>query len=223
MTSRSGYFFSTIGRKQIMALAGLGLCLFVLGHVLGNFLMFVSPEAYNMYGHKLTSNPLIYAAEIGLVVFLLAHVVAALILTIRNKGAREVSYAKSGTGDKKTSLTTKTMWWQGVVVLVFIVLHLITFKYGTVYMTEINGEPVRDLFRLVVEVFQSPVYVLWYVAAVALLGFHLTHGFQSSIQTLGFNHPLHTPKVKKISLIYGLLVSLGFIAQPLYMFFIYQG
>ena len=222
MTSRSGYFTSTIGRKQIMALAGLGMCLFVLGHVLGNFLMFVGPDAYNMYGHALTSNPLIYVAEAGLVAILLAHVAGAVVLTLRNKGARETAYAKAGTGDKKTSMTTKTMWCQGVVVLVFIVLHLITFKYGTVYNTVVDGEEIRDLFRLVVEVFQSPAYVAWYVGAVALLGFHLTHGFQSSLQTLGLNHPQHTPKVKAISLVYGLLISLGFIAQPLYMFFIYE-
>jgi succinate dehydrogenase / fumarate reductase cytochrome b subunit len=206
-----------------MALAGLGMCLFVLGHVLGNFLMFVSPEAYNMYGHKLTSNPLIYVAEVGLIGILVAHVVGALILTIRNKTARDTAYAKPGTGDKKTSMTTKTMWWQGVVVLVFIVLHLITFKFGTVYNTTVNGEEVRDLFRLLVEVFQSPVYVIWYVAAVALLGFHLMHGFQSSLQTLGVNHPQFTPKIKIVSLVYGAVVSLGFIAQPLYMFFIYKG
>ena len=84
MTIRTAYAFSTIGRKQIMAVAGLGLCLFVLGHVLGNFLMFVGPDAYNLYGHKLTSNPLIYVAEAGLVAILLAHVVSGIILTLRN-------------------------------------------------------------------------------------------------------------------------------------------
>ena len=73
------------------------MCLFVLGHVLGNFLMFVSADAYNLYGHALTSNPLIYVAEVGLVSILVAHVVAAVVLTIRNKGARETAYAKPGT------------------------------------------------------------------------------------------------------------------------------
>ena len=110
-----------------------------------------------------------------------------------------------------------------MVILVFIVLHLITFKYGEVYTTVVAGEEIRDLFRLVREVFQSPIYVGWYVFAVALLGFHLTHGFQSSLQTLGANHPKYTPGIKKVSLVYGLVISLGFIAQPVYMFFFYKG
>lgn len=223
MTSRIAYLPSTIGRKQIMALAGLALCGFVLTHVLGNFLLFVGPEAYNTYSHKLTSNPLIYVAEAGLVAFFLAHIFLALFLTIRNKMARAQGYADSGTGDKKTSMTTKSLWWQGLVVFAFVALHIWTFKYGTYYEVQYDGVVMRDIFKLVVEVFQSPIYVAWYVFSVSLLGFHLSHGLSSSLQTLGINHPHYTPKIKLISLAYGAFVGLGFAAQPLYMMFVFKG
>lgn len=216
------FFSSTIGRKQTMAVAGLGLCLFVLGHVLGNFLMFIGPEAYNLYGHKLTSNPLIYVAEVGLIALILMHILQGAAVTIKNRLARPQGYAVSPQGDKSTSYTQKTMMWQGTVILVFIVLHLITFKFGEIYTVVYDGQEVRDLFRLVYEVFQSPIYVFWYVVAVLILGFHLSHGFYSSLQTLGLHHPKYSPRLKCLSVLYGIVVGLGFAAQPIFMMFIYK-
>lgn len=223
MTAALAYFSSTIGRKQLTAVAGIGLCLFVLSHVIGNCLLFVSPEAYNLYSHALISNPLIYVAEIGLVAIFVLHSIVGVMVSIRNRQAREVGYSVAASGPKRTSLTSKTLAWQGVVLFLFVILHLLTFKFGTVYMTSYDGVEVRDLFRLVVEVFQSPVYVVGYVASVTILAFHLAHGLGSSFQTLGLNHPKFNPAIRKISVVYGLLIGLGFAAQPLYMFFIYKG
>jgi succinate dehydrogenase / fumarate reductase, cytochrome b subunit len=223
MTTTIGYFRSTIGRKQLMALAGLGLCLFVLSHTLGNFLLFVGPEAYNLYAHKLTSNPLIYLAEAGLVAIFLLHAYEGVLLSRKNKLARPQAYAVSASGKKGTSLIQKTMVWQGVVILVFVVMHIMTFKYGEYYEVTYGTETIRDLFKLVHEVFQHPVYVAWYVVAVLMLAFHLSHGFYSSLQTLGLHHPTYTPKIKCASLLYGIIIGAGFAAQPLYMMFIYQG
>lgn len=223
MTTAAGFFRSTIGRKQLMALAGLGLCLFVLTHVIGNFLLFVGPEAYNQYAHKLTSNPLIYLAEAGLVAIFLLHAYEGLVVSWKNYKARPQGYAKLATGKKRTTWTQRTMAWQGVVILVFVVLHILTFKYGTHYDVTYGNETIRDLFRLVVEVFQSPFYVGFYVLAVVILGYHLSHGFYSSLQTLGVNHPEYTPKFQCASVIYGVFIGLGFAIQPLYMMFIYKG
>jgi succinate dehydrogenase / fumarate reductase, cytochrome b subunit len=220
MVSRESFFSSTIGRKQVMAAAGLGLCLFVLGHVSGNFLLFVGPEAYNQYGHKLTSNPLIYVVEAGLIGIFLFHAVAGLLVTIRNRSARVGSYAKPGTGDKKTGLNTKTLWWQGVVILGFVVLHLLTFKFGTHYEVTYGAETIRDLYKLVYEVFQSPVYVVGYVICVLILAIHLSHGLKSSLQTLGFHHERYEKTLRCVSSVYGWFVGLGFAAQPVYMMFI---
>ena len=217
------YLNSTIGRKQIMAIAGIGLCLFVLSHAIGNLLLFIGPEAYNKYGHALTSNPLIYVAELGLITIFLLHIVQGIVLTARNRASRTQAYAVQAGGEKSTSLTTRTMIVQGMVILIFVVLHLVTFKFGPNYDVTYEGVVMRDLFRLVVEVFQDPIYVVWYFVSVALLGYHLGHGFYSALQTLGLNHPNYMPKVKAGSVFYGLLVFGLFAAQPIYMFAFYKG
>lgn len=220
---RTPYLFSTIGRKQIMALSGIALCLFVLTHAAGNMFIFSGPEAYNKYSHMIITNPLLYVAEAGLVAIFLGHIVSGVILTLRNFGARQKGYAKLPSGDKAASAASRTMWIQGVVLLGFVVLHLITFKYGPHYTTQVNGESARDLFRLVFEVFQSGFYVAWYVVALLMLCFHLSHGLYSSLQTLGFHHPRFTPKLKCVSIIYGLVVAGAFISQPIYLHFFYIG
>lgn len=214
---------STIGSKSLVGVTGLGLSLFVLAHMAGNLLMFVSPKAYNLYGHALVTNPLIYAAEAGLILIFAIHVVKALLLTWQNHVSRPQKYAVTGSGDKATSIVTKTMWMQGLVILVFVILHLNTFKFGQVYEIEYDGLVVRDLHRLVVEVFQQPGYVVGYIIALFALGLHLCHGVGSAFQTLGINHPKYTPMIKKISLGYGLVVAGGFISQPLYVFLVYKG
>ncbi len=223
MSRFGSYLFSTVGRKQSMAVAGLGLCGFVLTHAAGNMLLFKSAEAYNRYSHALVTNPLIYVAEAGLLGLFLLHIVFGIALTIRNRMARPTPYAMHAEGAKETSRTTRLMAVQGVVVLLFVVLHLITFKFGTYYDVTYENIQMRDIFRLVHEVFQNQLYVWWYVVAVTLLCFHVSHGFQSSLQTLGMNHPQYTPAIKKISLLYAVAVTLMFISQPVYMLFIFKG
>lgn len=221
--NKAAYFCSSIGRKQIMAVAGLLLCGFVLTHAAGNMLILVGPEAYNKYSHAIISNPFLYVAEAGLVVFFLAHIFAGIAVTIKNFCARPKGYAVSASGEKKTSLTSKSMWIQGLIILGFLIYHLMTFKYGPHYETQVNGAAARDLFKLVNEVFQDPIHVAWYIVALLILCFHLSHGFYSSLQTLGMNHPKYTPKIKCISVLYGVVVSFAFISQPVYIYFFYQG
>lgn len=212
------YFSSTVGRKQIVGICGLGLSLFILTHMLGNLLVFLGPQAYNEYGHALTSNKLIYIAEAGLLALIFGHIIYAVILTIRNRKARPQKYAVTPAGEKKTNFAAKTMAYQGVVILVFIVHHLITFKFGDEYEVEYGGVVVRDLYRLMAEVFSQPLYVVWYIFALIILWTHVGHGFSSSFKSLGFNHPKYTPKIDKAGCAYAAIVCLGFIAQPLYMF-----
>ena len=216
------YISSTIGRKQSLGVAGLGLTLFVLVHMLGNLLIFKSPQAYNEYGHALTSNPLIYLAEAGLIAIFLLHVVHAIILKFVNKSAREQSYAAALNGEKGISFASKTMIHTGMVILIFVILHLITFKFGNYYSASYNGKEIRDLHRLVIEVFQSPVYVVWYLFSLLALGIHLSHGIASAFKTLGFNHPRYNPGIEKFGLGLGWFIALGFISQPVYVFFIYS-
>ena len=209
---------STIGRKQLVGVAGLLLAGFVLTHMLGNMLLFVGPQAYNEYSHKLTSNPLIYVAEAGLVLFFFAHAFVALALQLRNWASRDTRYAVIPNGEKRTSMVKRSLWFQGIVIFVFAVLHLLTFKFGTLYSVNYGEGDIRDIHRLVLEVFQSPGYVVWYIISLILLGLHLGPGVASSFQTLGFNHPKYTPKIKAGSIAFAWLVTIGFIIQPIYVY-----
>ncbi|MCM2323638.1 MAG: succinate dehydrogenase cytochrome b subunit [Oligoflexia bacterium] len=222
MTSTSRLFTSSIGKKYLMGITGLCWSLFVLMHMLANILIFVSPRAYNAYSHILINNPLIYLAEAGLVLLLLTHVYTSLKLTIENRLARGERAFLTTSGDKGVAFASKTMAAQGALILAFTILHIATFKYGTYYEATYDGVVMRDLHRLVLEVFQIPAYVGWYLLSLVILGFHLSHGFQSSFQSLGFHHPRHTPALRKFSLVYGVLIAIGFISQPVYVYFFHR-
>jgi succinate dehydrogenase / fumarate reductase cytochrome b subunit len=215
-----GFLRSTIGKKYLMGLAGLVWTGFVLAHMAGNLLIFVSPDAYNAYGHALTSGNIIYLAEAVLVLALITHVGLAVSLTRQNRAARPNAYAARAKGEKSVTLASRTMGIQGSLVLAFIILHIATFKYGTHYDTVVNGVVIRDLYRLMVEVFQQPGYVVWYLVALIVLGFHLSHGVGSVFQSFGWMSGRHQATLKKISYLYATIVALGFISQPVYIFLI---
>ena len=151
----------------------------------------------------------------------LTHMGLAMSLTIDNKDSKGQTYAVSASGDKGTSFVQKSMIHQGMILLIFVVWHLITFKFGPYYeYTSLEtGEVIRDLHKLLIEVFQSPLYVLGYMFCLLVLGLHLSHGVSSAIRTLGFNHPKYDPKVRMIGLGYAVLVMLGFMTQPIYVYF----
>ncbi|MCB9092063.1 MAG: succinate dehydrogenase cytochrome b subunit [Halobacteriovoraceae bacterium] len=204
------FFSSSIGKKQVMALTGLALCGFLVSHLLGNCLLLLGPDTFNLYAHKLTSNNLIYVAEGALVLIFLSHVFMAIRLTIENKKARPERYhAKKKTG-RGATFASSTMPFSGLILLAFIILHLMNFKYGTHYETFVDGAQIRDLYKTVIEYFSNPLYVAWYVFAMIVMGFHVSHGFQSSFQSLGLNHPKYTPKIKLLSLVFAVVVSGGF-------------
>jgi succinate dehydrogenase / fumarate reductase, cytochrome b subunit len=212
------YLSSSIGRKYIMAITGLIWSGFVAAHMAGNMLIFVGAEAYNKYGHAIVNNPFIYVAEAALVITILGHAFNGVSLWLRNQNTKPQKYAVTPKGVKGASLASKTMVYSGSITLVFIILHLITFKYGPVYQVDYGNGPIRDLHRLMVEVFQTPAYVAWYLACLVLVGLHLYHGFSSSFQTLGINHPRYNTAIKKLGMAYGVIVAAGFISQPLYVF-----
>lgn len=203
-----------------MGLAGAGWTLFVLGHMAGNMLIFAGPEAFNRYGHAIVSNKLLlYGTEAFLIVCLVTHVGLGILLTLQNKKAKPQKYAATPVSDKKSSFASKTMALQGSIILIFIITHLNTFKYGEEHWVEYGGETMRDLHRLVIEVFSQPTYLAWYLVCLFLLGFHLSHGASSVFQSLGANHPKYTPVIKKAGFAYALIVAAGFMSQPIYVFF----
>ncbi len=214
------YLTSTIGKKLLIGLAGLGLSLFVLVHMAGNLFLFVGQEAFNRYAHALTSNPLIYVAEVGLGSIFLVHVVLALLLTLYNRASKGSRYARSA---KRTSasFSSKTLHYQGIVIFAFLCFHLRTLKFGPEYEITHNGILMRDIFQVVVDSFQNPLIVGAYVITVLMLCLHLSHGLASSLQTLGLNGEKYDGKVKLIGHAYAFLVTLGFISQPIFVYFYY--
>ncbi len=220
MSTLALYVRSSIGRKWIVAVTGLLLSAFVFGHMAGNMLIFVSTDAYNLYGHAMVNNPLYKAGIIpwGLVATFLAHVIFTLMLVRENMGAREQAYAVSPK-HKKARFASKWMAQTGSIVLVFFITHLMTFKYGTLYTTTIDGLEVRDLARLMIEVFSNPMYVAWYLVSLVLLGYHLSHGFSSMFKTVGLSNPRYLKAFDIAGYVYAVVVAGGFISQPIYVWF----
>jgi succinate dehydrogenase / fumarate reductase, cytochrome b subunit len=213
------YLGASIVKKQLMGLTGLLLCGFLVGHLAGNLLIFVGPEAFNTYGHLLITNPLIYVAEAGLGALFLAHIGMALRLIVENHKARPVKYYMKQPTGRGATFASSTMPYTGVLTLVFLVLHILQFKFGPHYTIVHSGVEMRDLYRLVVEFYQSPVAVLWYVVCMISLGIHVKHGFWSAFQSLGFHHTNYTELLQKISIVFALVVAGGFASLPIFCYF----
>jgi succinate dehydrogenase / fumarate reductase cytochrome b subunit len=209
-----------------MALTGLFLVGFLVGHLIGNLQLFLdNPEPFNRYAHMLISmGPLLIVIELVLIAIFLVHMVSAISVTWANwksRPNRYHTYKSAGATSKKT-FSSSTMIWTGVVLLVFLVVHIYTLKYGPGmaegYTTTIDGEEVRDLYRLVIDEFQKPWYTLFYVVCMFLLGFHLRHGFWSAFQSLGVHHPKWTPHVYTLGLLVAVILGVGFIGIAVWIF-----
>jgi succinate dehydrogenase / fumarate reductase cytochrome b subunit len=210
-------FSSSIGSKLLIALTGVGLVLFLVAHLSGNLLFIVGPDAFNQYSHTLISNPLVYAAEAGLVAIFLLHVYKTVRLYTGAKHARPAAYARkewAGGRSRKTWAST-TMIFTGLITFAFLVLHLRKFKFGTWYETP---EGIRDLYRLQVEIFSDPAYVAFYMLSMVVIGFHLWHGVPSMAQSLGLDHPRVSPRIIWIGRAVAVLLAAGFFVLPIYTF-----
>lgn len=212
------FFWLSLVQKYLMGITGLGLALFVLLHMLGNLLIFAGAKAYNLYAHKLQTG-FLFILEAGLLALFLLHIFLALCLSLKNQKARGGEYVFRARGEKATSLWQKSLLAQGAVILVFVILHLITFKFGAHYEVRYEEKTVRDIFRLVEESFQNPITVIWYVLALLVLSVHLFYGLSSSFKSLGLDHPRFTPYIEKAGGAYALCVTAGYISLPLYLFF----
>jgi succinate dehydrogenase / fumarate reductase, cytochrome b subunit len=208
---------SSIGSKLLIALTGLGLFIFLVGHLAGNLLFIVGPAAFNEYSHKLITNPLVYLAEAGLIVIFLLHIYKTVRLYTGAKTARPVGYARKewARGPSRKSWSSTTMIFTGLITFGFVILHLRAFKFGAWYQGE-GG--MRDLYRLQLEIFSNPAYVAFYCVAMVTIGFHLWHGISSAAQSLGVDHPKYTPRILWLGRILTVLIAGGFFILPIYTF-----
>jgi succinate dehydrogenase / fumarate reductase cytochrome b subunit len=209
---------SSITTKLIIGATGVLLFAYLILHVIGNALIFFGPDLFNSYAHMLISNPLVVPIEIGLVVVFLIHLVKAVTMTFQNQAARPAKYAKKALagGTSQKSLASSTMIISGLALLIFIPIHVRMFKYGPEYAY--RASDVRDLYRLEVENFTSPLAVGLYVLAMVVVGMHLWHGVASSFQSLGMSGPRFTPFVRKLGKISAVVIAGGFIVIAVWVF-----
>ena len=205
------FWRSTIGKKVVMAVTGLILVGFVVGHMIGNLQMFQGAEKMNAYAHFLKSlGGLLWLARLGLLVAVVLHIVAAFQLSRLRLAARPVGYRK-GSQNQVSTLASRTIRWGGVFLLVFIVLHILHFTTLDLF----EGYSTTDVYGNVVAGFSKWWVSLIYVAAMAFLGLHLYHGVWSSVRTLGAARPSANPLKRRAALLLAVVVWAGFTAIPL--------
>ena len=211
------FYRSPIGRKLISGATGLALAGFVLVHMVGNLLLFLGHDAYNAYAEHLASwGILLYAVEGLLVGIALLHIAVGISVFLGRLRARPEGYSEyQSVGENSyQSFSSRTMIFTGAVLAVFLGLHLWTFKFGPYYPTDLKGQTVRDLARLVVEIFHKLPYVLGYSAVLLGLGFHLRHGVWSAVQSLGALHSGIRPVAYSLSALLAVAIALGFVVLP---------
>ena len=209
-------FSTSVGSKILIGLTGLTLVGFLIFHLAGNLLVFFGPESYNEHAQALISNPLIIPAEIGLAALFLLHVYKTIVNFASNRAARPERYRmkKWAGGASRKSVGSTTMIASGLVTFVFVGLHLKTFKYGAHYQV-VNQPAVRDLYRLLIEVFHRPGYVAFYVASMIVIGLHLRHGISSAFQSIGLMPAGWTRGLLIGGLTLALLIAGGFLIIPI--------
>jgi succinate dehydrogenase / fumarate reductase, cytochrome b subunit len=210
---------SPIGKKLLTGITGLALVIFVGVHLLGNLTLFFSAPAYNQLAHLIESLwPITYLVEFGLLAIALIHIAMGLNIYLGKREARPIDYAAyvSAGEPSRQSLSSRSMIVSGLVLGIFLAVHLATFKFGRYYALPDAGSPQRDLARLVFETFHKPGYTAGYTVVLAVLGLHLRHGIWSALQSVGV---ATRPAVYAASAVLGGAIAIGFIGLPLAIYF----
>lgn len=213
---------SQVGRKIITGITGIGLMLFLIGHLVGNLSIFGSTNAFNLYTKTLTDlGPLLYLVEAGLAIFFIYHAALGFSIWKNRRKIRPDKYLvhKSKGGPSHMNFVSKSMMYTGIIIFVFVVLHLIHFKFGAQDMIKIDGVEVRDLKTLVLDEFQKVWVVTGYVAVLGLMILHLSHGFWSAFTSLGMQKKSTSKRMQMIGYGFSIILMLAFIFIPLYIYF----
>lgn len=214
---------SSIGKKFMMAVTGGFLLIFLIIHLIGNLTLFFGPKAFN--GYVLTLDvikPLIRVIELVLLAAFVLHIFNGVRLWLENKRARGTNY-KINSSPENSDLFSRTMFLSGSIVFIFLVSHLGTFFWRFNFYDPMGLANQHQYFDIVVYFFGLWWYVALYVIAMALLGFHLNHGFQSVFQTFGWNHKKYFPYIQKLGTLYAITMAIGFASLPIYFFLFYGG
>jgi succinate dehydrogenase cytochrome b subunit len=211
MSSASTFLSSSIGKKVVMAVTGLVLLGFVVGHLVGNLQVYLGREAMNHYAEFLRAflhGTGLWIARAGLLVAVALHIWAAASLTLANRAARPHGYRQRD--DLAATYASRTMRWSGVIVALFVVYHLMHLTWGNVHPDFRHG----DVYHNFIAGFRQPLASAFYIVAMVLLGLHLQHGAWSMLQTVGLNHPRYNRLRQGFAYAMAALVVLGNISFP---------
>ena len=240
---------SSLGKKYVMALSGLVLSLFVLGHMVGNLQVFGDPYLINAYGYKLQHLPygLLWVIRLFLLFCVVAHIWAAVTLKMENKKARPEEYQAKAT--VQASLASRTMIMSGLIILIFLIFHLLHYtvrsvpghEYNTVIKTsggelyeamvplvkdgktvvDAYGDPliVHNVHDMMIAGFSYPLISIFYIVGTYLLCMHLSHGVSSMFQSLGLRNEGVRYRLDILAKVYGWVTFLGYASIPLSIWF----
>jgi len=218
---------SSPGKKYVMAVTGLSLLGFMVTHLLANLTLYwPDPMAFNTYPHKLRQwGPLLTAAELGLAGLFAIHASLAVAIQIDKRG-KTATYANgrpSKGGNSRLNMSSSSMIISGLALLAFLAGHVLHFRFGpgmdAGYVTMIDGEPARDLYRLVAEQFRNPVVAGIYMVFMVYFGLHVRHGFWSAFQSLGAMKPEWSKAIYAAGMTIAVIFTSGFIFIPIWFYF----
>ena len=222
------WFFSTltsgVGKKVIMSLTGLFLILFLVIHLAGNLQLLQDDggKAFNLYSELMAHNPLIQLVSKANFFFILLHAGISYSLYIKNKRARPIGY-KVSAGSANSSWSSRSMSLLGTLIFIFLLVHLkgfwFEFKYGdSVSTVVIDGLEMHNSYLWVAEAYANPIIAGFYVLSMAVLGFHLWHGFASAFQSLGLNHVKYNGLITTAGKLYSLVIPALYAIIPILLY-----
>lgn len=229
---------SSLGKKYLMALSGLILVGFVIGHMIGNLQMFLHPDWINEYAYKLHTLPygMLWVVRLVLLLAVIVHIVTALLLVIENKKARPQQYAVKK--PFQASFASLTMRYTGLILLAFIVFHILHFTVqsvhpefqelktelqdvGTIHgvydkLAAVGKTEVHDVYSMVAIGFSAQYWYvsLFYIISMVLLAFHLSHGISSMFQSLGFRNQVWRQRLDRAAFVIAWALFVGFASIP---------
>lgn len=210
------FWQTTVGKKAVMAVTGIVLFGFVIGHLVGNLQIYEGPQRLNDYAALLKSHPgLLWFTRVLLLVSVVLHIWAAFQLWVLQREARPIEYRKKA--NLNSSYASRTMYWSGPIVFAFVIFHLLNFTFGTVHPHA--NFVASNVYNNVVTGFQFWPVSGFYIIAMVLLCLHLYHGLGSIFYSLGFSHPRYTPWIQGIAKTVAMLIAAGYISIPVAVLF----
>ena len=211
------YFTSSIGKKLVMAVTGISLILFLIVHSSINGMIFFNDhgETFNVYAHFLSHNFIMHLIEFLLFAGLVLHIIQGLMLWAQNNAKRPIKYAVNP-GNATSKWYSRSMGILGSLLLIFLVIHLSHFWWGTkMAMYGSGDDSTHNLYEEMQHAFAIPWVVIVYILGVIALCWHLIHGFSSAFQTLGINSPKYNGIIKTVGIVYSLVICIAFCLMPL--------